>query len=346
MRALFSLVVLAMSACNSTKPSRLNNDESAVCVGELRSWLTAVENEGPQGIVAASRGLAMTLVNDSVEILPLHLAPVVIINEASVSYDGLLVGDPMNMMASPLEKWQLPELHRALMKEGQYLCAEGATAPQSIIVQADAQTPWRVLRDVTTTIEAAGIDKILFAVEKPSLIYAAGTSSFRSLVDELMEPGAKGFSPARFDSCKGVKEEVGAFITANQKDLHRFHGAIVDAVRGCGCRIDQDHLRAVLWWTSNRLAVKHRYQGALVVPIVDGLEPQRVELASETPWSQAYEALAGRRQATYLGLEHESDSEARIAREPGHRCNLYKLDVPRDMTPTVALHLLNSSHVE
>mgnify|MGYP003667319466 FL=1 len=275
------------------------------CVSDLRDWMQALENEGHDGVITSYRGLDMVVIASSVGTTALPDTEVVLVAKDLISVGGMQVADSKEIALRAIDEWHIRELHNRLAQDWNHRCRGGKDfGVWTIIVQLDEETPWRVVRDVVSTIEAAGADEVIFAVKKMSRV--APPLGLKPPPDPMqkatlltmreMEKQFEQREDAMFGLCQPARR---ALKSASLDRL--FIDLLPRAIEACECQADIELLKAWRWQRNDRSELKGMHYTGLRIAFSDE-GPKPIVHPADLPWAQASQSLQGINGPAYLEI--------------------------------------------
>ncbi len=310
-----------------------DSKDCATCVADLRTWMQALEDEGHDDVVYPPYlELDMVIVPSTVPTVALPRSLVVLVAKNSITAKGTPVANAHTIAQRPTEEWHIRELHDELARDWNSRCRQSDDfGPWKIIVQLDAQTPWRVVRDVVWTIEAAGADEILFAVHKTSLVAPPlglkpppDPSGKASLLMPDMHKHIEQREDALLGSCEGARK-----VLRRQKREDRdrlFIDLLPPAIEACDCQVDIEGLKAWRWERNDRSGMKGLHTTGLRLTFSDK-EPTPIVHPSDLPWAEASKSL-GAVSAAYFDIAGSPISNRPEVRPADTECSQRKAKMP------------------
>lgn len=288
-------------AAATTQTGCANTSDCGECVTELQAWMRSFVDEGADQIVAEQfrlEPIKLLQPQVSTRLLP---APVIVIDENAVTFEGIQVGDPRAMVK--VSHSEIPDLSDALVRRWHYDCQDAwGPAPKEVIVQLHSSTPWRVVRNVVATAEATHVDSVVFAFLKPTTVSKPSSSGIDAEIARIeerkptdsfdLDAGSRVFAQA-FKGCEAAQEGLLEPMQTGQstRDAYLVDG-LPKAIAACECNVDVEAVKALHWWWSGRL---NHEDGSIYVgirvPLTGRKKRTPIRSKHDAPWSQAHKQI-------------------------------------------------------
>ncbi len=307
-------------APEATCPGEVN---CSTCAADLRSWMQALAKEGYEDEALIWSEPEEVLVSSS--LVTSRLPPSYVVTVA----EGAFHLNPLSIAKRPTTQWHIRRLHNNLARRWNERCDDKKDLDRwSVILQVASETPWRVLRDVVATIEAAGADEVVFAVLKKSAV--APPVGLEPPPDPWQE-AAPLDGPVKlrvdtlFANCEAAREASRKYKNEGRERF--FVDTLPGAIETCQCQVNVEDVKALVWRGSRR-ELKGLYHTGIALTLADGKVPKRVALPAEMPWSEAYKSLPLGGGAVYLDIAG-SDVDIPEGR-PASDCSSRKARMPAE----------------
>lgn len=268
------------------------------CVAGLREWMRTLVDEGHEEAGWTWPQFTPVQLPATQRTRSLPQAPLLVVGKQKVVFESREVADTSRLandetVSDESPHWKVPALYDALTSAG---------TPREVVLQVDSTVPWKAVRRVAATVDASGVDSIVFAFLKPTEVARPGPSSIDGRISELDESNTLSGSdqpirnhPAQqaYGACAAAYEGLLIASTAGQAAVGQWLvDALPDAIAGCGCNVEVEAVKALHWWQSGR---RNRKDGAIYVgvrvPLAGGKKRSPISVADTTPWSSANKEL-------------------------------------------------------
>lgn len=300
---------LAVGACSGepSKSASSATDDSAQCdarADELASWMRSLVDEGLRTDLVTPRWDLHELPADHAAVA-VRPAPIVTISKEAISFlgeymaeTGLVAGYESDDIVGPL-------YHR-IREEWALLCTwysvEDGPQPGDLIVHAQPDVAWGVIRRVVATAYRAGTEVVAFPFHKQTAVTKPGPSTIDATIAEIeyrlqadwviYDAGRPSEHPLdrAYAGCPLAYERLHAAWRSGSPAArgHFLTDVLPAAIRGCECDVDIEAIKALHWWWSGRLSRDGLITVGIDIPLTGDASARAIALPDDTPWSQAY----------------------------------------------------------
>lgn len=304
--------VLLLGACKAaTNESKKKTETQScategrcgACVSDLKGWLEKLDAEGGDS-VSTQRGLSLPLLSPDVPTTRLPRRPIIVATVDAITFEGVQAADPTAVEALPPGEWMLPELHARLRRQREESCSgEPFEGMLEVTIQMDRRVSWRILRDIAATADAAGFERLYLAVDRKSALPPPGPSNMATQIEKTERDIREGrtdltgtpdtrAAQALTASCPQLASALLPPADLEGRARERFHvSAWPTAIESCGCKLDIEGLKALVWSLTDRTLREGLYTSSVPVDLVNGKSPTRIEHAASATWDSVSKDL-------------------------------------------------------